>query len=55
MAFGSDKIGLIIDLRGNTGGLLSNALNILDQLVPKGQNILKTKGRIDKANRSFDA
>tara|TARA_Y100001970_G_scaffold142067_1_gene174782 strand:- start:850 stop:2694 length:1845 start_codon:yes stop_codon:yes gene_type:complete len=50
-----NKIGLIIDLRGNTGGLLSNALNILDQLVPKGQNILKTKGRIDKANRSFDA
>jgi len=50
-----NKIGLIIDLRGNTGGLLSNALNILDQLVPKGQNILKTKGRINKANRSFDA
>lgn len=47
--------GLIIDLRGNTGGLLSNALNILDQLVPKGQNLLKTKGRIKKANRNFDA
>ena len=47
--------GLIIDLRGNTGGLLSNALNILDQLVPKGQNILKTKGRIEKANRNFDS
>ena len=47
--------GLIIDLRGNTGGLLSNALNILDQLVPKGKNILKTKGRIDKANRNFDS
>jgi len=47
--------GLIIDLRGNTGGLLSNALNILDQLVPKGERILKTKGRIDKSNRLFDA
>jgi len=47
--------GLVIDLRGNTGGLLSNALNILDQLVPKGENILKTKGRIEKANREFKA
>jgi carboxyl-terminal processing protease len=47
--------GLIIDLRGNTGGLLSNALNILDQLVPKGQNLLKTKGRIAKANRNFNS
>ena len=47
--------GLVIDLRGNTGGLLSNALNILDQLVPKGENLLKTKGRIDKANRNFNA
>ncbi len=46
---------LIIDLRGNTGGLLSNALNILDQLVPKGQNLLKTKGRIAKANRNFNS
>jgi len=47
--------GLVIDLRGNTGGLLSNALNILDQLVPKGENLLKTKGRIEKANRNFNA
>ena len=45
--------GLIIDLRSNTGGLLSNALNILDQLVPKDESILTTKGRIKKSNRSF--
>jgi len=47
--------GLIIDLRNNTGGLLSNALNILDQLVAKNENLLKTKGRIQKANRNFDS
>jgi len=47
--------GLVIDLRSNTGGLLSNALNILDQLVPKGEDILTTKGRITKSNRSFKA
>tara|TARA_B100002052_G_scaffold273658_1_gene276231 strand:- start:1346 stop:3184 length:1839 start_codon:yes stop_codon:yes gene_type:complete len=51
----SNTKGLIIDLRSNTGGLLSNALNILDQLVPKGENILKTRGRIEKANRDFKA
>ncbi len=51
----SSAKGLVIDLRGNTGGLLSNALNILDQLVPKGQSLLKTRGRIDKANRDFNA
>ena len=45
--------GLIIDLRSNTGGLLSNALNILDQLIPKDESILTTKGRIKKSNRSF--
>ena len=47
--------GLVIDLRSNTGGLLSNALNILDQLVPKGESILETKGRIKKSNRLFKA
>ena len=51
----SSTKGLVIDLRGNTGGLLSNALNILDQLVPKGQSLLKTRGRINKANRNFNA
>ena len=35
--------GLVVDLRGNTGGLLSNALNILDQLVLKLRIYLKQK------------
>ena len=50
-----DTKGLVIDLRSNTGGLLSNALNILDQLVPKNENLLETKGRIEKANRNFNS
>ena len=28
--------GLVIDLRGNSGGLLSNAINMLDMLTPRG-------------------
>ena len=42
--------GLVIDLRGNSGGLLSNAINILDKLTDRGVNLLTTRGRIDKYN-----
>ncbi len=37
--------GLIIDLRSNTGGLLRNAISILDALVERGTKLLYTKGR----------
>ena len=46
-----DMKGLIIDLRGNSGGLLSNSINILDKLTERGVNLLNTKGRISKSNR----
>lgn len=37
--------GLIVDLRGNEGGLLESAINSLDQLVPKGAIIVKVLKR----------
>ncbi|MBI2966528.1 MAG: S41 family peptidase [Bacteroidetes bacterium] len=37
---------LILDLRGNPGGLLNEAVNIVNQVTPKGQLIVETKGRI---------
>ncbi len=37
--------GLIIDLRSNTGGLLRNAISILDALIERGTKLLYTKGR----------
>ena len=45
---------LIIDLRDNGGGLVDEALDILDYIVPKGENLLITvdkngKEKIDKA------
>ena len=47
--------GLIIDLRGNPGGLLSAALQSADLLIPKDALLLETKGRIDQSNKKYYA
>lgn len=42
---------LVFDLRGNGGGLLMEAVNIVNIFVPKGQEVVKTKGRISDWER----
>ncbi|HXE04941.1 MAG TPA: S41 family peptidase, partial [Bryobacteraceae bacterium] len=42
--FGNMK-GLVIDLRNNPGGLLSQAVDVCDQLLAKGQVIVSQRGR----------
>ena len=37
--------GLIIDLRGNSGGIMQEALKICNMFVPRGSLLLTTKGR----------
>jgi C-terminal peptidase prc len=37
--------GLIVDLRGNPGGLLTSAVDVASLLVPKGSDIVSAKGR----------
>jgi len=37
--------GLIFDLRGNPGGLLSQAVDVCDHLLAKGQGIVSQRGR----------
>ncbi len=49
----NDLKGLILDLRGNGGGLLSDAVNIVNMFVEKGQNIVSTKGKIVEKNQTF--
>ncbi len=41
----SNLKGLIFDLRGNPGGLLSQAVEVCDHLLAKGQNIVSQRGR----------
>jgi len=40
-----DLKGLVLDLRGNPGGLLSQAVDVCDHLLAKGQNIVSQRGR----------
>jgi carboxyl-terminal processing protease len=41
----SNLHGLVFDLRGNPGGLLSQAVEVCDHLLAKGQNIVSQRGR----------
>lgn len=41
---------IVLDLRGNGGGLLHEAVNITNIFVDKGQVIVKTKGKIEERN-----
>ena len=45
--------GLVIDLRGNSGGLLSNAINILDYLCERGELLLFSKGKTNRSNKEW--
>jgi carboxyl-terminal processing protease len=44
---------LILDLRGNPGGLLNEAVNIVNLFVDKGQEIVFTKGKIKDWDNSY--
>ncbi len=44
---------IILDLRGNPGGLLNEAVNICNLFVPKGEIIVTTKSKNDKYNSTY--
>ena len=44
---------LIIDVRGNPGGLLNEVIKIVNFFIPKGKVVVTTKGRFDKYNRTY--
>jgi carboxyl-terminal processing protease len=46
---------LMLDLRGNGGGLLKEAVNIVNFFVPKGTEVVRTKGKIEEWNKIHNA
>ncbi|HTX89213.1 MAG TPA: S41 family peptidase [Bacteroidales bacterium] len=45
--------GLIIDIRGNGGGLLNEAVDISNLFVEKGTEIVTTKGKLEDKNHTY--
>lgn len=46
---------LVFDLRGNPGGLLSEAINVSNLFVEKGQEIVSTKGKMQQWSKTYTA
>lgn len=47
-----DKI--VLDLRGNGGGLLEQAVDIVGNFVPKGTEVLRTRGRDSSTEKIYN-
>ena len=52
---GEGAESIILDLRGNPGGLLSEAINISNLFLPRGLEIVSTKGKIEEWNKQHKA
>jgi len=45
---------LILDLRGNPGGLLIESVNICNLFIPKGKKVVDTKGKVENSNITYE-
>ena len=45
--------GLVLDYRSNGGGIMQEAVKILGMFVPKGTEVLSTKGRSEDSKQTF--
>ena len=46
---------LVLDLRGNPGGLLDEAVDIVNNFVEKGTEVVSTRGKIKEWDKSYKA
>lgn len=46
---------LILDLRGNSGGLLDQAVDIVNYFVPKDSKVVDTKGKVKQWDKEYKA
>jgi len=46
---------LVLDLRSNPGGLLNEAVEIVNLFVPKGSNIVSTRGKVTQWDKVYKA
>ncbi len=44
---------LIMDLRGNGGGILDEAVDVVNLFIPKGEEIVSTKGKVKQWDRTY--
>ncbi|ALJ05609.1 peptidase S41 [Pseudalgibacter alginicilyticus] len=44
---------IILDLRGNPGGLLNEAVHVVNLFVPKGQLVVTTKSKVKQYNKTY--
>lgn len=44
---------ILLDLRGNLGGLLHEAVNVTNIFVPQNQLVVTTKSKVDKYNKTY--
>ena len=45
--------GVVLDLRGNGGGLLREAINVCNVFIPKGEEVVVTRSKVKDWDRSF--
>jgi len=47
--------GVVLDIRGNPGGLLDAAVEVVSKFVPKGSRIVSTRGRRPDSDRTYQS